>query len=196
MNVNIDNVMRKYQPASKLMIKTVTGFKEESCFDSPFVIPDEINYNTIPLDHVVDCSFFRKNFVGSEYETFVGTLETYGPVIITMKKGEPDKGDNTPYIIIFRTKDLNFSQRIETYFSSQVKKSFLNRKPSQKQIMQLLDKDVNFSKLKLVIPDSKLDSRILSIDESKHRTKYKVGVVLAKPGQSTDNEYFNNSIDN
>ena len=167
MNVNIDNVMRKYQPASKLMIKTVAGFKEESCFDNPFVIPEEINYVNAALDHVVDCSYFRKNFVGTEYDTFVGTLETYGPVIISMKKGDPEKNGDIPYHIIFRTKDLNFSQRIETYYSSQVKKSFLGRKPSQKQILQLLDKDVNFSKLKLITPDTKLDSRLLSIDEIK-----------------------------
>ena len=64
MNVNIDNVMKKYQPASKMMVKPMTGYREESCFDNPYFIASEVSYETVTLDHVLDTQYYRHNFVG------------------------------------------------------------------------------------------------------------------------------------
>lgn len=63
MNTNIDAVMRKYQPASKMMVKTSTGFKEESCFDGNYFIAEEVQYSDVVLEHLVDCQHFRKTFL-------------------------------------------------------------------------------------------------------------------------------------
>ena len=56
--------MRKYQPASKMMLKSCQGFKEESCYDNPFFIPEEFSYADAVLEHVGDCQYFRTNFLG------------------------------------------------------------------------------------------------------------------------------------
>jgi hypothetical protein len=177
-----------------MMVKSVVGHKEETCFDNPYFLPDQINYKDHVLEHVTDTHFFRKNFLGSEHITFLGTLEKYGPIIISLKKEEnPNDGkEGDVYTAIVRTKD--HTERRETLYANNLKKSFLGRKPSSKQILQLLDRDANFSKLKAIPAEIHLEARLLALDEFKYRPKYKVGVILAKPGQTTDNEYFSNSI--
>jgi hypothetical protein len=64
MNANIDNVMKKYQPASKMMVKPMTGYKEESCFDNPYFIVSEVSYDSMVLEHVLETRYYRSNFVG------------------------------------------------------------------------------------------------------------------------------------
>jgi hypothetical protein len=168
MNSNIDTVMRKYQPASKRMIKTVNGFKEESCFDDEFVIPEEIDYLSLQLEHVEDCQVFRAYYLGQAYQTFVGTLEKYGRVIISVKKEETERNGERDmmFTIIFRSKELA-TARQEVVFGSQLKKSFLSRKPTEKQALQLLDREVNFAKLRALDPEPHLEAKILNLDEFK-----------------------------
>ncbi|KAJ3301079.1 Rap1 GTPase-activating protein 2 [Kappamyces sp. JEL0829] len=201
MNINIDNVMRKYQPASKMMIKSVAGFKEESCYDNAYFIPEEVAYDKVVLEHVADCHYFRSSFLGREHVVFAGTVEKWGPVIISVLREENVESPRSPgeretiFRVIVRFKEVGSGsysvqqpERREIFYSSQVKKSFLGRKPSIKQVLQLLDADINFSKLKSKDADRHLDARLISLDEF----RYKFGLVLCKPGQTTDNEYFSN----
>jgi hypothetical protein len=178
-----------------MMVKSVPGHKEETCFDNPYFLPEQINYQEHVLEHVSDTQYFRKNFLGTEHTTFIGTLEQYGPIIISLKKEESptDSKEGGVYTAIVRTKDK--PERRETLYASNLKKSFLGRKPSTKQVLQLLDRDANFSKLKAIQAESHLEARLLALDEFKYRPKYKIGVLLAKPGQTMDNEYFSNGID-
>lgn len=94
------------------------------------------------------------------------------------------------YKIILRLRDI--PERHGVFQASQVRKSFLGRKASLRQVLQLLDKDINFSKLKHVDTDRHIEARLISLDEFKYRPRYKFGVILCKPGQTTDNEYFSN----
>jgi hypothetical protein len=174
-----------------MMLKSVQGYKEETCFDNPYFLPDQIDYKEQQFEHVCDTQHFRKNFVGTDHIAFIGTLEKYGKVIISLKKEEsPTETKEGTYSVILRTKDK--PERRETLLGSNLKKSFLGRKPSPKQILQLLDRDANFSKLKCLQAESHLEARLLSLDEFKYRPKYKIGLILCKPGQNTDNEYLSN----
>ncbi|KAJ3271834.1 Rap/ran-GAP protein [Terramyces sp. JEL0728] len=176
------------------MIKQCPGFKEESCYDGPFFIADEVSYIDMPLEHLPDVHYYRRHFVNQDHSTFVGHLEKYGPVIISLKKEDPvDKtfeNKDGSYRVIFRSKD--HPERRELLPGTHIKKSFLGRKHSTKQVLQLLHKDINLSKLKQVERDHNIEGRILKLDELKFRDKYKFGVLLVKPGQTTDNEYFSN----
>lgn len=120
--------MRKYQPASKIMIKPCTGFKEETCYDNPFYVPDEAPYKDIVLEHVSDCLFFRKNFIGNsnhpfltpDHQMFAGTLEKWGPVIISLLKEENFENPKslgekeTIYKVILRFKEVFYGVTIAT----------------------------------------------------------------------------------
>jgi hypothetical protein len=175
-----------------MMLKSVQGYKEETCYDNPYILPEQINYQEQPLEHIADTHFFRKNFVGTEHTAFIGTLERYGSVIISLKKEEsPTESKDGVYSVILRTKDK--PEKRETLYANNLKKSFLGRKPSAKQVLQLLDRDANFSKLKAIPAEAHLEARLLALDEFKYRPKYKIGVILSKPGQVTDNEYLGNS---
>jgi hypothetical protein len=62
MNVNIDTVMKT---ESKMMVKNVPGFKEESYFDNPYFLTSDVLYENITLEHVLDNQYFRDTFVGN-----------------------------------------------------------------------------------------------------------------------------------
>jgi hypothetical protein len=65
-----------------------------------------------------------------------------------------------------RTKSPNIDRR-EIIHSFQLKRSFLGRKDSPKQVLQLLDRDVSFSKLRSIKRDVTVESKLLSLDEFK-----------------------------
>jgi hypothetical protein len=46
------------------MVKECPGFKEETCFDSPFFFAEEVVYMKVNLEHIPDTRYYRKNFVG------------------------------------------------------------------------------------------------------------------------------------
>lgn len=91
-------------------------------------------------------------------------MEKYGPVIISVRKEEPTSGDDIPYRIMMRTKTPNIDRR-EVFYSSQLKKSFLGKKPSPKQVIQLLDKEANFGKLQSIDSNPQLEAKIQVLDE-------------------------------
>lgn len=119
MNGVIDQVMKEYQPAHKQMIKIVSWFKEESCYDNPFVIADESFYSNYVLEHVTDNQYYRRNFCGQgeptsslidfvEHHILYGTTDKMGSVIITMiaeNDGLSDSED-VAYKVIIRSQEV------------------------------------------------------------------------------------------
>jgi hypothetical protein len=96
----------------------------------------------------------------------MGVMEKYGHVIISVRKEEPTSGDDIPYRIMMRTKTPNIGRR-EVFYSSQLKKTFLGKKPSPKQLIQLLDKEANFSKLLQIEATPELEAKIQNLEEFK-----------------------------
>lgn len=84
---------------------------------------------------------------------------------------------NEMYKVIVRFKDVSFflvliiksPEKYVNLSALQVKKSFLGRKPSIKQILQLLDKDINFSKLKQKVTTRAVEARLITLDEFRVR---------------------------
>eukprot|EP00842_Homolaphlyctis_polyrhiza_P005122 jgi/Hompol1/5610/HPOL_002234-RA len=127
--------------------------------------------------------------------TYIGVFEKLGPVIISLRKeelvmdkslnGEPEK----IYRAILRIKEQ--PERRELINLSQIKKSLLG-KSSTRAVLQSLHKDINPSKLKS-IEDKSIEQKILALDELRYCAKYKFGVLVVMPGQTTDDEYFSNA---
>ena len=84
---------------------------------------------------------------------------------------------NEMYKVIVRFKDVSCflvliiksPEKYVNLSALQVKKSFLGRKPSIKQILQLLDKDINFSKLKQKKTTRAVEARLITLDEFRVR---------------------------
>ncbi|KAJ2996016.1 Signal-induced proliferation-associated 1-like protein 2 [Globomyces sp. JEL0801] len=163
LNTDLDTLMKKYQPTNKMMIKNVAGFKEESYFDGPFTMGQDLLYHDCILEHVTDCTYYRRYFFKQEHVTFIGVLDKWGPVIISMKRD--DATEEGLYHCIFRARD--HPEKREQLRSNSIKKSFLSRKTSTKQVIQLLDRDINLSKLKQAEQNDALEAKILKLDELK-----------------------------
>lgn len=88
------------------MIKNIEGYKEETCFDNPFCISDDISYADHELDHVLDTHYYRRHFVGTPHSIYVGNLESTGPVIISVKREEGKSSSDFSYRVICRMKDV------------------------------------------------------------------------------------------
>jgi Rap/ran-GAP len=192
-NTNIDYSMRRYVGGSaKAIIKPCDGYREEGVFDPSITEHEKSprNYATIYLEHVPDVSYMRKHFVGQEHSTYVGLMDKLGPVIISLKKegGDADDDKNSSYRAILRI--LDQPERREQINPARIKKSMLG-KVSQKKVIELLHKDIQPHKLKL-IEDKGIEPRLLQLDELQTSHKYKFGVLLCAPGQTTDNEFFQN----
>nr|KAJ3419585.1 Signal-induced proliferation-associated 1-like protein 1 [Polyrhizophydium stewartii] len=203
-NTNIEFVMRRYpQNERRLMIKPTAGFKEEGSYEASIIAEDRPIHGKNPyrdyiLEHVPDAQYYRRHFVNDPHTTYIGVMEKLGPVIISLRKeelqdraggGEHGQSSERAYRAILRIKEQ--TERRELINPAQIKKSILG-KVSTRSILQLLHKDLNPSKLK-VVDDKSVEQRVMALDELRHSAKYKIGVILVQPGQTTDNEYLGNA---
>lgn len=195
-NTNIDFVMRRFPGYThKHIVKPCDGFKEEGVYDAPTLDGGDrkiIDFAKSVIDFLPIC-YHRLHFLNQEVFTYIGVMDKLGPVIVSIKREQTtDKdadGEDWIYRAILRI--LDQPERRETILPTQIKKSILGG-VSRKAIIGLLHKDIVTSKLKL-IEDKTIELKLLQLDELQYSLKYKFGIILCAPGQTTDDEYFQNN---
>lgn len=191
-NTNVDYSMRRYanNGSKKLMIKASEGYRDEGVVESQLGVTNthSRDYATAILEHVPDCGYYRMHFFGQDHSTYAGIMDKLGPVIISIKREDIASDDDLCYRAILRV--LDQPERRELIMPARIKKTMLG-KVNPKKVIELLHKDIQSSKLKL-IEDKNIENRLIQLDELKTTQKYKFGVLLCAPGQTTDNEFFQN----
>ncbi|KAJ3007131.1 signal-induced proliferation-associated 1-like protein 3 [Thoreauomyces humboldtii] len=98
--------------------------------------------------------------------------------------------DSSEYWAIMRSRE-GTDLRAVIQASQVIGTSVLRSKHDAKAALQMLNRDINPSKLRKVA-DPTLEERLLKLDELQYITRYKFGILFCKAEQTTEEEFFGN----
>lgn len=154
--------------------------------------------------------FYRFYFSNQDHANYLGIDSTIGPCAISIKREKllvdhnrnhssstdshhdnlPEKSYEYAYRFIFRSTDLNTLRGTMLEEHIQTKHPAGNKGLAHKEIINCLFPELDINCLRLA--DSKLNEKLLKLDESSLIKTHKIGVLLCKAGQSTEEEMYNN----
>ncbi|KAI6233275.1 Signal-induced proliferation-associated 1-like protein 2 [Aphelenchoides fujianensis] len=142
--------------------------------------------------------YFRHCFAGRAHIDYFGTDDHMGPMAISMVRETSERKErtgvvsNTLYRLIIRISDL-LTMRVAV--PEEALPDVAPDKSSRslmRELLELVCPQIHFGCLRPALPGQKVEDLLLKIDEQPIYTRYKVGVLYCRAGQSTEEDMYNN----
>ncbi|MEQ2160637.1 hypothetical protein GOODEAATRI_001451, partial [Goodea atripinnis] len=142
------------------------------------------------IEHVdLGARYYRDYFHGKEHSNYFGTDDKLGPVAVSIRREKVedsnDLKDQYQYRIIVRTSEV-------CSMCCFYRKHGTVRGLPLKEVLEQVVPDLNVSCLRLALSTAKVTEQLLKLDEQGLSHKHKVGVLLCRAGQGTEEEMYNN----
>ncbi|KAK7882624.1 hypothetical protein WMY93_028798 [Mugilogobius chulae] len=150
------------------------------------------------IEHVdLGARYYRDCFHGKEHFNYFGTDDKLGPVAVSIRREKlddtKDLKDQYQYRLIVRTSELVTLRGsiLEDAVASTSKHGTVRGLPL-KEVLEQVVPELSVSCLRLSLGTPKATEQLLKLDEQGLSQKHKVGVLLCRAGQSTEEEMYNN----
>uniref|UniRef100_A0A665UHP3 Signal-induced proliferation-associated 1 like 3 n=1 Tax=Echeneis naucrates TaxID=173247 RepID=A0A665UHP3_ECHNA len=150
------------------------------------------------IEHVdLGARYYRDYFHGKEHSNYFGTDDKLGPVAVSIRREKledtKDLKDQYQYRLIVRTSELVTLRGsiLEDTVASTGRHGTVRGLPL-KEVLEQVVPELNVSCLRLALGTPKVTEQLLKLDEQGLSQKHKVGVLLCRAGQSTEEEMYNN----
>ncbi|XP_051953461.1 signal-induced proliferation-associated 1-like protein 3 [Xyrauchen texanus] len=150
------------------------------------------------IEHVdLGARYYKEHFFGKEHWNYFGTDEKLGPVALSIRREKlddtKDLKDQYQYRIIFRTSELVTLRGaiLEDAVLSTARHGTVRGLPL-KEVLEYVLPELSVSCLRLALSTPKVTEQLLKLDEQGLSQKHKVGILLCRAGQSTEEEMYNN----
>uniref|UniRef100_A0A1I7Y376 Rap-GAP domain-containing protein n=1 Tax=Steinernema glaseri TaxID=37863 RepID=A0A1I7Y376_9BILA len=142
------------------------------------------------------CYYYRHCFGGKAHSNYLGISDTHGPIAVSMIKDRMfDNSMNECHIfrLIVRVSDLvTLRFCVPEEVISETPNEHRSSRSTLRELLELFCPKVSFSCLKPAVSSQKVEELLMKIDETPMYTRYKIGVLLCKAGQQTEEEMYNN----
>ncbi|XP_054470417.1 signal-induced proliferation-associated 1-like protein 3 isoform X2 [Anoplopoma fimbria] len=150
------------------------------------------------IEHVdLGARYYRDYYHGKEHSNYFGSDEKMGAVALSIRREKledtKDLKDQYQYRLIVRTNELVTLRGsiLEDAVASTGRHGTV-RGLSLKEVLEQVVPELNISCLRLALSTPKVTEQLLKLDEQGLSQKHKVGVLLCRAGQSTEEEMYNN----
>ncbi|XP_072319868.1 signal-induced proliferation-associated 1-like protein 3 [Eucyclogobius newberryi] len=150
------------------------------------------------IEHVdLGARYYRDYFHGKEHFNYFGTDDKLGPVAVSIRREKlddtKDLKDQYQYRLIVRTSELVTLRGciLEDAVASTSRHGTVRGLPL-KEVLEQVVPELSVSCLRLSLGTPKATEQLLKLDEQGLSQKHKVGVLLCRAGQSTEEEMYNN----
>ncbi|XP_056139210.1 signal-induced proliferation-associated 1-like protein 3 [Lampris incognitus] len=150
------------------------------------------------IEHVdLGARYYRDYFHGKEHSNYFGTDDKLGPVAVSIRREKlddtKDLKDQYQYRLIIRTSELVTLRGsiLEDSVASTARHGTVRGLPL-KEVLEQVVPELNVSCLRLALNTPKVTEQLLKLEEQGLSQKHKVGVLLCRAGQSTEEEMYNN----
>ncbi|KAF6736876.1 Signal-induced proliferation-associated 1-like protein 3 [Oryzias melastigma] len=150
------------------------------------------------IEHVdLGALYYRDYFHGKEHSNYFGTDDKLGPVAVSIRREKledtKDLKDQYQYRLIVRTSELVTLRGIilEDSVATTGKHGTVRGLPL-KEVLEQVVPELSVSCLRLALSTAKVTDQLLKLDEQGLSQKHKVGVLLCRSDQSTEEEMYNN----
>ncbi|XP_050187708.1 rap1 GTPase-activating protein 1-like isoform X4 [Myiozetetes cayanensis] len=147
--------------------------------DVPFPWSGKVKLESDPT-----AKLYRKHFLGKEHQNFYSSDMSLGYLVLSVKYEQVEKQENLRLLLRTRTGTKHDLIPI----------SCLNEFPNAVQMAKLLCEDVNVERFFPVLYP-KASQLIVAFDEHVISNNFKFGVIYQKPGQTTEEEVFSNTVE-
>ncbi|XP_071289190.1 rap1 GTPase-activating protein 1-like isoform X4 [Agelaius tricolor] len=147
--------------------------------DVPFSWSGKVKLESDPT-----AKLYRKHFLGKEHQNFYSSDMSLGYLVLSVKYEQIEKQENLRLLLRTRTGTKHDLIPI----------SCLNEFPNAVQMAKLLCEDVNVERFFPVLYP-KASQLIVAFDEHVISNNFKFGVIYQKPGQTTEEEVFSNTVE-
>ncbi|XP_055839391.1 signal-induced proliferation-associated 1-like protein 2 [Episyrphus balteatus] len=149
------------------------------------------------VDH--GAHYYRNYFLNQRHENWFGIDENLGPLAISIKKEKiNDNGTrrnqtrpNYLFRVIIRNSELLTLRGLiieDFIINSRVSEKSL----TSKELLEYIAPDIQLSCLRLGLSTSNAEQELLKLDEQGLQSKYKVGILYCRSGQSSEEDMYNN----
>ncbi|XP_075997238.1 signal-induced proliferation-associated 1-like protein 3 isoform X2 [Genypterus blacodes] len=141
--------------------------------------------------------YYREYFHGKEHSNYFGTDDKLGPVAVSIRREKlddtKDLKDQYQYRLIVRTSELVTLRGsiLEDAVASTGRHGTVRGLPL-KEVLEQVVPELSVPCLRLALSTPKATEQLLKLDEQGLSQKHKVGVLLCRAGQSTEEEMYNN----
>ncbi|CAD6196096.1 unnamed protein product [Caenorhabditis auriculariae] len=137
--------------------------------------------------------YYRHCFVGRAHVEFFGMDEMLGPVAISMVREQIDRRDQGAaiYRLIIRISDQR-TMRVAVPEDALSESSDRSTRPLMRELLEIVCPRISFGTLRPALNSPRVEELLMKIDEQPIYTRYKVGIMLCKAGQSTEEQMYNN----
>ncbi|XP_058489745.1 signal-induced proliferation-associated 1-like protein 3 isoform X2 [Solea solea] len=150
------------------------------------------------IEHVdMGARYYRDYFHGKEHSNYFGTDDKLGPVAVSIRREKledtKDLKDQYQYRLVVRTSELITLRGsiLEDTVATTGRHGTVRGLPL-KEVLDQVVPELNVSCLRLAVSTPKVTEQLLKLDEQGLSQKHKVGVLLCRAGQSTEEEMYNN----
>ncbi|XP_036817249.1 signal-induced proliferation-associated 1-like protein 3 isoform X1 [Oncorhynchus mykiss] len=150
------------------------------------------------IEHMdLGARYYRDYFHGKEHSNYFGTDDKLGPVAVSIRREKlddtKDLKDQYQYRVIARTSELVTLRGsiLEDAVASTGRHGTVRGLPL-KEVLEQVVPELSVSCLRLALSTPKVTEQLLKLDEQGLSQKHKVGVLLCRAGQSTEEEMYNN----
>ncbi|KAI6186580.1 hypothetical protein M3Y98_00148100 [Aphelenchoides besseyi] len=136
-------------------------------------------------------------YLGAHIDYF-GTDDTLGPMAISMVRETSERKErsgivsNTLYRLIIRISDVSVMRVAVPEEALPDVAPDKSSRSLMRELLELVCPQVHFGCLRPALPGQKVEDMLLKIDEQPIYTRYKVGVLYCRAGQSTEEQMYNN----
>ncbi|CAB3398570.1 unnamed protein product [Caenorhabditis bovis] len=141
--------------------------------------------------------YYRHCFVGRQHVEYFGMDDVLGPIAISMVRENVDRRDisqgSSIYRMIIRISDqrtMRVAVAEEALSSSEA--SDRSTRPLMRELLEIVCPRISFGILRPALQTPRVEELLMKIDEQPIYTRYKVGIMLCKAGQSTEEQMYNN----
>ncbi|XP_064158297.1 signal-induced proliferation-associated 1-like protein 3 isoform X2 [Anguilla rostrata] len=141
--------------------------------------------------------YYRDYFHGKEHWDYFGTDDKLGPMALSIRREKledtKELKDQYQYRLIFRTSELVTLRGalLEDAVPSTARHGVVRGLPL-KEVLEHVVPELSVGCLRLALPVPKVAEQLLKLDEQGLSQKHKVGILLCRAGQSTEEEMYNN----
>ncbi|XP_052767069.1 signal-induced proliferation-associated 1-like protein 2 isoform X2 [Mya arenaria] len=160
-------------------------------------------------DHVIEyldsgAYYYRHFFNGQEHQNYFGIDDALGPLAVSIRREKlEERGNNLgkgeaglyQYRVIIRTSELTVLRGsiLEDAIPASGRLSSSRGIPV-KDLLEFLAPDVQASCLRQATSGQKTFDQLMKLDEQRIFNTYKIGIMLCKAGQTTEEDMYNNEV--
>lgn len=152
--------------------------------------------DSCPLEYVDHGAHYYKHyFYNQKHENWFGMDENLGPVAISIRKEKINGNDKHQAVShsYFQHRIIIRNSELLTLRGLIIEDSTSSEKPiTSKELLENITPDIQLGNLRLGLNTPNAEQQLLKLDEQCLQSKYKVGILYCRSGQSTEEDMYNN----